>query len=66
MQSFIHTAETELILDSFYNWENQLKDLKESFENFNLLNYEFKKINGHNYNYFKFTHEICINCNYNQ
>ena len=65
MQSYIHIAETELMLDAIYNWENQLKDLKETFNEFYLLKYEFKEINGCRYNCFNFTHEVEVNCNHN-
>jgi len=61
----IGIAETEVMLDARYDWENQLKDLKETFKEFYLLRYEYKELNGCRYNCFKFTHEVEINCNYN-
>jgi hypothetical protein len=53
-------AETEVMLNSSYDWENQLKELKESFYDFYLLKYELKDINGLKYNCFKFTHKVQI------
>jgi len=64
MQSFKQTVVTILMLDASINWENQLKDLKETFTDFYLLKYKNKEVMGYRYNTFKFTHEICINCNY--
>ena len=58
----IEKAETELLLSKKKNndWEEQLKELKETFNNFYLLRYELKDVDGFKYNYFKFNHEVEI------
>ena len=67
MMKFIDTAETTLLLDGSKDWENQLKDLKETFNGFYLISFKIKtmKHNQCRYNKFTFTHEVEINCNYN-
>ena len=67
MMKFTDTAETTLLLNGRENWENQLKDLKETFKEFYLISFKIKneKESYIRYNQFTFTHEVEINCNYN-
>jgi len=64
MMCYLDTAETKLLLNGNDNWENQLKDLKETFNDFYLISFKIKEINTIRYNVFVFTHEVKINSNY--
>jgi len=58
------TMQSELLLDGREYWEDQLKDLKETFKEFYLLKMKLIEKRSIRYNKFVFTHEVLINNGY--
>jgi hypothetical protein len=56
------TIESEIILNGNEDWENQLIQLKQSFNDFYLISFvkNYRQDIGVSYNVFKFTHTVEI------